>query len=96
MKNELELARSEIDRIDGEMADLFRRRMEVCARIADYKSRHSLPVRDPAREASVLAARCRDLGDGALAPYYEEFLQTIFDLSRRYQSSRIGAEEGRA
>lgn len=94
--NDLETARAEIDRIDDEMAALFERRMHVCDQIADYKKRRGLPVHDPVREAAVMDARRRALACAELAPYYAEFLQAVFALSRRYQTDRIGAEEGRA
>ena len=49
--NELRL---EIDKIDDELVRLFVQRMDVSARIADYKKEHDLPIFVPAREAEKL------------------------------------------
>ena len=48
--NDLELARKEITRIDGEMARLFEARMEAAETIAHYKKEHGLSIRDYARD----------------------------------------------
>ena len=50
----LQQARSEIDRIDAEMAALFERRMRAVADVARYKAQTGKPVFDAVREAAVL------------------------------------------
>lgn len=50
----LQQARSEIDRIDAEMAALFEQRMQAVAKVARYKAETGKPVFDAAREAAVL------------------------------------------
>ena len=47
--------RGEIDKIDDELVKLFGQRMEVAARIADYKKENNLPILVPAREREKLA-----------------------------------------
>ena len=42
--------RLEMDAIDDELVALFVKRMEVAARIADYKKENDLPILAPARE----------------------------------------------
>ena len=54
VNNNLLEYRDEIDKIDHEMVDLFRRRMETAAKIAQYKREVGKPVFDPVREREKL------------------------------------------
>ena len=54
MKLDINELRKEINEIDNEMVELFKKRMEVAASIAEYKKEHSLPVLDAARERALL------------------------------------------
>ena len=47
--------RNEIDKIDDELVKLFGQRMDVAARIADFKKENNLPILVPAREREKLA-----------------------------------------
>lgn len=53
-KMELQELRNEINRIDGKMLALLKRRLAVCRAIAEYKRQNGLPVRDAARETEKL------------------------------------------
>lgn len=55
---ELEDFRREIDRIDGELAELICRRMELSAQIGEHKRGRGLPVRDAERERQLIQALC--------------------------------------
>ena len=46
--------RGEIDAIDDQLVDLFCRRMEISAKVAQYKKENNLPVFVPAREREIL------------------------------------------
>ena len=59
-KENLVTIRTTIDRIDREMAALFEERMEAVRAVADYKTAHSLPLRDKEREALILE-KCQGL-----------------------------------
>ena len=85
--DELEQLRAQIDGIDAELAALFERRMASVAEIAAYKQAHALPVRDPAREADVLATNEARLQDPSLAPCYRQWQQQTLALSRMRQRS---------
>ena len=50
--NELRL---EIDKIDDQLVKLFAQRMDVSARIGDYKKEHNLPILVPQREEAACA-----------------------------------------
>lgn len=86
----LQQARSEIDRIDAEMAALFERRMRAVADVARYKAQTGKPVFDAVREAAVLEKNAARLQDEALRPYYRRFLQQAMDVSRAYQRAILG------
>ena len=84
---DLQELRKEIDSIDKEMVQLFLRRMEVSAQVADYKKAHDLPIFVPAREREKL----RDVAELAgpdMANYTKVLYSMIFELSRSYQSKR--------
>ena len=84
---DLQELRQEIDAIDEELVNLFLRRMEVSAQVADYKKAHDLPIFVPAREREKL----RDVSELAgpdMANYAKVLYSMIFELSRSYQSKR--------
>ena len=83
--NELEQARSVIDQVDREMAELFCRRMEAVRQVARYKQERGLPVLDEGRERLVIEKNAARVEDDALRSYYTLFLQDMMRTSRRYQ-----------
>ena len=79
--------RGEIDKIDDELVALFGKRMEVAARIADYKKENNLPILVPAREREKLADVAQKAGP-EMANYTRVLYSMLFELSRSYQSKR--------
>ena len=77
--------RKEIDAIDDQLVQLFVQRMDVAARIADYKKAENLPIFVPAREQEKLADVAQKAGP-EMANYVQKLYGTIFELSRHYQS----------
>ena len=61
--DELQELRGGIDAIDARMVELFRRRMEVTARVGRYKLARGLPVLDTGREAQVLEKKAALAGE---------------------------------
>ena len=80
--NELRL---EIDKIDDQLVRLFVQRMEVSARIADYKKENNLPIFVPTREAEKLLDVAAKAGP-EMAQYTKVLYSMLFELSRGYQS----------
>lgn len=84
---DLNAYRQEIDRIDGEIMDLFCERMDIAAQIGAYKKERGLPVFQPEREQEKLNAVRQgvreDLGD-----YACRLFSHLFALSRSYQEAR--------
>ena len=79
--------RKEIDAIDDQLVQLFTQRMDVAARIADYKKAENLPIFVPAREREKLADVAEKAGP-EMANYTRVLYSMLFELSRSYQSKR--------
>ena len=84
---DLKELRGEIDRIDDQLVKLFAERMDVAARIGDYKKAQNLPVFVPAREREKLADVAGKAGP-EMANYTRVLYSMLFELSRSYQSKR--------
>lgn len=76
--------RSEIDAIDRELVNLFRRRLEISAEVAASKHERGAPVTDPERERAILARVTSEVGEedafGARLLF-----STLFDISKARQ-----------
>ena len=77
--------RKEIDAIDDQLVQLFTQRMDVAARIADYKKAENLPIFVPAREREKLNDVAQKAGP-EMANYTRVLYSMLFELSRSYQS----------
>ncbi len=84
---DLSQLRSEIDGIDDELVRLFAQRMDISARIADYKKENGLPILVPAREREKMADVAEKAGP-EMANYTRVLYSMLFELSRSYQSKR--------
>ena len=78
--DELQDLRREIDAIDRELVELFRRRMDVTAWVGEYKRARGVPVLDQERERQVLQNKGALAGE-ALRPAVVTLYQTIMALS---------------
>ena len=84
---DLKELRSEIDRIDDDLVKLFKARMDVSAKIADYKKEQHLPIFVPAREREKLADVAEKAGQ-EMGNYTRVLYSMLFELSRSYQGKR--------
>ena len=82
-------ARSKINEIDKEMAELFVKRMEAVREVADYKRENGMPIFDAAREDELIR-RNAELVGADMREYYVDFLKNNMAVSKRYQSNLIG------
>ncbi len=89
----LEQMREEINQIDQELVDLFRRRMELSKSIGAYKQANQLPVQDPARERELLGRVAEQAGE-ELSEYAQSVYQTILAVSRSYQNAESTRRSG--
>ena len=81
--------RKEINEIDKKMAGLFEERMEICRKIAAYKQKTGLPVRDPKTEAEKIARQKELIRDDVLRSYYVLFLQSVMDIASSMQETEL-------
>ena len=77
--------REHIEEIDKKMAALFEERMKVAENIGKYKIEHGLKIFDPTREKELLEKNGKNISDIDLRPYYIMFMQSVMDISKRYQ-----------
>ena len=84
---QLQDLRTEIDRIDDQLVKLFAERMDIAAKIGDYKKQQNLPVFVPAREREKLQDVAEKAGP-EMANYTRVLYSMLFELSRSYQSKR--------
>ena len=90
---DLSQLRSEIDNIDDQIISLFGQRMDIAAKIGDYKKQNQLPIHVPSREREKLLDVSQKAGP-EMANYTRVLYSMIFELSRSYQSKRnISATE---
>lgn len=87
--SELESARSEITKIDAEMAKLFEQRMKASAEIAKYKKKTGMPIKDSAREGKLIDENRKLIEDPEIEAYYVNFMDGVLDISRKYQTKLI-------
>ena len=79
--------RKQIDSIDDQLVKLFCQRMDVAAKIADYKKENNMPIHVPAREREKLLDVAQKAGP-EMANYTRVLYSMLFELSRSYQSKR--------
>lgn len=79
--------RCQIDDVDSELVKLFVKRMELSAKVADYKKEMGMPIYVPAREREVLQEVAQKAGP-EMANYTRVLYSMLFELSRSYQSKR--------
>lgn len=81
----LQEARTIINQVDNQMADLFVQRMRAAEMVAQYKKIHGMPVLDAEREETVIRNGSARVEDEALRGYYIDFMRNTMAVSRQYQ-----------
>lgn len=82
---DLTAIRSQLDEIDGQIINLFQKRMRLCGEVAKYKIETGKPVFDKERESQKIAA-IRDKADTDFDKQAaEEIFTQLMTISRRYQ-----------
>ncbi len=87
----LDELRNKINEIDEQMVALFVKRMKTAAEIAGAKAENNLPVLDIQRENAVLNHIQERAGE-EFALYASSLYQTLFSVSRSYQSGILSKE----
>ena len=88
---DLNKIRSEIDKIDDQLNELFRKRMDTVLKVAKYKQENNVPVLNKNREREIVH-RMVSQNDDALASYTKILFNTLFDVSRSYQTLALNKQ----
>ena len=81
-------ARHEIDKIDHELKELFKKRMAVSKEIAMIKAETGDSIYKPDREKEVIQKLTADISPD-LREEYTVFIKKILEISRDYQLKKI-------
>ncbi|MFF4188942.1 chorismate mutase family protein [Streptomyces sp. NPDC001691] len=73
----LEALRGELDRIDEQLLDIIRRRIECCVRIADHKRENGVPMMQPHR-IGIVQQRAAEYG--AAHHVDRDFLRRLYEV----------------
>lgn len=84
---DLNEARIKLNDIDDKMKSLFIERMNIIQEIALYKKDNNLPIFDSKREEEMKERLSKDTGE--LKSYYNDFLNELLMLSKKYQETII-------
>lgn len=90
MELDLTKLREEINETDREIVELFKKRMNIAASVAEYKKQKGLPVLDAARERALLA-RVSDMAGEEFDGYARTLYHTMLDVSRAYQYVKLNS-----
>ena len=83
--------RNEINQIDEELLNLFLRRMDASAQVADYKREHNLPIYQPQREREILK-KVADQAGPERSGYARVLFSMLMELSKSSQNKRNNTE----
>lgn len=86
---DLEYLRSEINRIDREMIELFEKRANVSRKVAKYKKKNSMNIFDKSREEEVIRVSLEGLKDKSIKDETKVFLRNLMTISRNIQSKEF-------
>lgn len=87
----LDEARQKIDSIDKELIKLFNDRMTAVCDVARYKKENGLPIYNGQREREVINKVTKEVPE-ELALYTKILYNTLFSVSRGYQTKMIDGE----
>lgn len=90
MGTELDLSeiRKNIDKIDDQLLDLFRQRMDLTCQVAQYKAAHNMVVFQSEREKAIIQS-VRDRSPEELKSSAEFLFTNIMDISKCRQNNAI-------
>ena len=85
---DLEQIRNKIDAVDDQIAELFNERMHLIEQVVEAKKTEGKAVNDKEREKKIVLRVC-DKVDEDKALYLKKVFETIFEVSKAYQSINI-------
>lgn len=88
MQETLKIYRNQIDEIDEKMQELFLKRMEIVAKIANYKIEHNNIVTDQNRELDIFS-KIDNNPNKIIKLYYKNVQKSLIEQSKAYQKDLI-------
>lgn len=86
---EIEKLRSEIDHIQTELAQLFRRRLQVTQQIWEIKKSQGLPLFDAERERHIIHRFDDQINDVHEQQALRNFLQSALIENKKYLETKL-------
>lgn len=87
--SDLKDIRKNIDEIDGELIELFKKRMDCAKQVAEYKKENDIPILNEARELEILNSAEKAGGEYGYAARL--LFSNIMELSRALQHDILGS-----
>ncbi len=81
----LEELRNQLDEIDGQIVDLYQRRMDICGEVGEYKISTGKKVFDKNREREKLAAVSAGVANEFYKKGIKELFEQLMSVSRKLQ-----------
>ena len=75
--NDLEVLRAQLDRVDEQLREVLRARLDCCIRIAEHKREHAVPMMQPHRIGIVQDRAARFARKHGIS---ESFIRSLYDL----------------
>ncbi|MGL4949515.1 MAG: chorismate mutase [Anaeroplasmataceae bacterium] len=89
MNSNLTEYRKSINECDKKIIELFKQRMNLVSKVAEYKLKNNIEVLDSNREAQLLENNVKLLDDKSLEEFYKKVLKSIIEVSKEYQNDII-------
>lgn len=77
--------RKKIDRIDSQLAALFKERFNVVRDVIDYKIENRLPILNAGREKEIIEKNTKLIEDEDIREYFKVWYEELLLLSKEYQ-----------
>lgn len=90
---DISVIREQINEIDDKIVELWKKRMETCLSVAEYKKANNMPVFDGKRERELLE-RVAAMAGKNLDVYSRALYETIMSVSRSYQHKYLNSSSG--
>jgi chorismate mutase/prephenate dehydratase len=86
---DLNALRTQINEIDEALVELFKKRMEIVYKVAQYKIDNSMEVLDRSREEQIINKHLNNIEDANSKAEIHEFLEDLLSISRKAQLKLI-------
>lgn len=82
---EIKNLRNEIDNIDNELVELYKKRMEIVKQVGDLKKANAISINHSDRENEIVYRVTSEM-DNEMQGYTKKLFETLFETSKSYQS----------